>query len=205
MAPQYRGGHRRTSNFIQAGFLAADVDHGHALDEAQDHALVRHHAGLTHTTVSHTPKGTDFRIVFPPTSRSAARDWADAQLGLALMLGSDRSVSDGARLFFGNTGAIFFQHRSDDAADGRRRLDRSRPGRAGFTSHRSDGKPWPVNSVRRIAGPDLVKVAGGELLRVDELGVGVPVHCPHHDDDDPSAFTSRSGRVRSGSIVRPAR
>ena len=51
--------------------------------------------------------------------------------------------------------------------------------------------------MRRIAGPDLVKVAGGDLLRVDELGVGVPVHCPHHEDTDPSAFTVRS---RAGQI-----
>jgi hypothetical protein len=51
--------------------------------------------------------------------------------------------------------------------------------------------------VRRIAGPELVKVAGGQAVRMDEIGTGVRVHCPHHDDADPSAFTLRS---RTGQI-----
>jgi hypothetical protein len=55
----------------------------------------------------------------------------------------------------------------------------------------------PVDSVRRIAGPELIKAAGGNLMRMDEIGVGTRVHCPHHDDDDPSAFALRS---KSGQI-----
>jgi Origin of replication binding protein len=55
----------------------------------------------------------------------------------------------------------------------------------------------PVVSVRRIAGPELIRVAGGGHIRFDELTVGTRVHCPHHDDDDPSAFavSSRIGQI----------
>jgi hypothetical protein len=108
-APQYHGGHRKTANFIRSGFLAADVDRDLKLEDAKDHAFVRHHAALIHTTASHTPEHHRLRIIFlldePVLS---ARDWADAQLGIALTMGSDRAVSDGARMFFGNTKAIIY-------------------------------------------------------------------------------------------------
>ena len=109
VAPQYRGGRRRTSNYIQAGFLAADIDRGLPLDEAGAHALVRQHAGLTHTTVSHVAENHRFRIIFPLDEPiMSARDWADAQFGVALTLGSDLSVSDGARLFLATPEPSFF-------------------------------------------------------------------------------------------------
>jgi len=44
IAPQYRGGHRNTGNFMRSGFLAADVADGMTLEEAEDHAFVRHQA-----------------------------------------------------------------------------------------------------------------------------------------------------------------
>jgi hypothetical protein len=197
MAPQYRGGHRKTVNFTCSGFLAADVDHGLTLEEAKDHAFVRHHAALIHTTASHTEEKHRFRIVFLlDESILSARDWADAQLGLALMLGSDRSVSDPARLFFGNRRAVSYRiGRTMPPKVVSDLIARGRDARASRSP--LDGRRLPVDSVRRIAGPELVRVAGGEAVRLDEIDAGVRVHCPHHDDDDPSAFTLRS---RSGQI-----
>jgi Origin of replication binding protein len=191
IASQYRDGHRKTANFNRSGFLAADVDRGLTLDGAMDHAFVRHHAALIHTTASHTPEHHRCRIIFLLDEPiMSARDWEDAQLGVALTLDSDRTVSDGARMFFGNTQAVFYDVGwtmppkvvADLIARGRDARATRAPG----------GGLLPVVSVRRIAGPELIKVAGGELLRMDEIGAGVRVHCPHHDDDDPSAFTLRS-------------
>jgi Origin of replication binding protein len=195
IAPQYRGGHRKTANFIKSGFLAADVDSGMTLDEANHHAFVRHYAGLINTTASHTAERHRFRIVFLlDEAILTASDWAGAQLGLALMLGSDRSATDAARLFYGNSRAVIFQiGRTIPPAVVADLIARGRDARASRSP--LDGRQLPVDSVRRIVGPELVKVAGGELVRMDEIGIGMPVHCPHHDDDDPSAFTLRS---RSG-------
>jgi hypothetical protein len=192
IAPQYLGGHRKGSNFIRSGFLAADVDRGLTLDGAKDHAFIRHHAALIHTTVSHTPESHRFRIIFLLDEPiMSARDWADAQLGLAMTLDSDRSVSDGARMFFGNGQAAFYEiSRTMSPKVVADLIARGRDARASRSP--LDGSLLPVNSVRRITGPELVKVAGGELVRMDEIGAGVRVHCPHHDDDDPSAFTLRS-------------
>jgi hypothetical protein len=190
-APQFRGGRRKASEFLRCGFLAADVDGDMTLEEANDHAFVRHHAALIHTTASHTPESHRFRVVFLlQDALGEAQDWADAQLGIALTLDSDRSVSDAARFFFGNTQtAILRIGKTISPQVVAELVARGRDARA---TRAPGGGFLPVESVRRIAGPELVRVAGGELVRMDELGVGVPVHCPHHDDGDPSAFTLRS-------------
>lgn len=196
LAPQYRDGRRRTANFVCAGFLAADVDRGTTLDEARKHPFVQHHASLIHTTVSHTAEHHRFRIFFllhEPILNAA--DWADAQLGIALKMGSDRTVADGGRLFFGARNATVF------------RIGKTTPpvvladliarGRDARASRHPGGKLLPVVSVRRITGPELVRVAGGGHIRFDELTVNTRVHCPHHDDHDPSAFavSSRIGQT----------
>jgi hypothetical protein len=197
ISAQFLSGHRKTKNFICAGFLAADVDDGMTLQEAQDHAFVRHHAGFIHTTASHTEARHRLRIVFLlDEAIETARDWADALFGLALLLGSDRSATDPARLFYGNSQAEFFRIGKTMASDVVANLiARGRDARASQSP--LDGRRLPVDSVRTIAGPELVKVAGGAQVRMDELGVGTPVHCLHHADDDPSAFVVRS---RSGQL-----
>lgn len=197
-APQYRGGHRKTANFVRSGFLAADVDAGMTLEEAKGHAFVQHHAALIHTTVSHTAEHHRFRIVFLLDEAIVeARDFADAQLGLALMLGADTAATDAARMFFGNTKAVVVSIGKTLPPDVVANLiARGRDDRASCSAR---GKhPWSVDSSRNLAGSELVKVAGGDWVRMDELGDRVPVHCPHHDDGDPSAFTLRSKKGHPG-------
>jgi hypothetical protein len=198
ISAQFLNGHRKTENFICVGFLAADVDDGITLKAALDHAFVRHHGGLIHTTASHSEARHRFRIVFLLTEAIlSARDWADAQLGLAVLLGSDQSVADGARLFYGNSRAEIFPIGktmspavvADLIASGRDARGSRSP---------LNGRRLPVDSVRTITGPQLIKAAGGNLARMDEIGVGTRVHCPNHDDGDPSAFATRSSR--SGQI-----
>jgi hypothetical protein len=165
MAPQYRNGHRKTSNFIRSGFLAADVDEGMTLEEAKDHPIVRHHAGLIHTTASHTEEKHRFRIIFPLDEPILnGLDWTDAQFALAVALGSDKSVSDGARMFFGSTRAtvIWFRQTmpSHVVAD---LIARGREVRVINKSTR--GRLLPLDSARRIAGAEVIKVATGESVR----------------------------------------
>src|SRR5579872_1494741 len=92
IAPQYSGGHRKTSNFIQSGFLAADIDGGLTLEEAQQHPFVLRNASFIHTTASHTDQHHRLRIVFlldEPITKAA--DYAAAQFGLAITLECDRA------------------------------------------------------------------------------------------------------------------
>jgi hypothetical protein len=67
---QFIGGYRKATKFVCAGFLAADVDRGLTLQDADDHAFVRHHAALIHTTASHTEQNHRFRSSFFSTNRS---------------------------------------------------------------------------------------------------------------------------------------
>lgn len=198
IAPQYRDGQRKTKNFECAGFLAADVDRDLSLNDAREHALVKHHAALIHTTASHTPERHRFRIVFLLDEPVLlARDWADAELGLALGVGSDQAVSDGARMFFGNTRATVFRiSRTMSAKVVADLIERGRDARRSRSL--IDGRALPVDSARRIAGAELVRCADGQQVRMDEIGVGLSVHCPHHEDADPSAFTVRSQRGHIG-------
>ena len=195
IAPQYKDGHRRGANFIKSGFIAADVDDGMSLEDARNHAMVRHHAGLIHTTASHTAERHRLRIIFPLDKAILdAQDLADAQLGLAVALGSDRSVSDAGRMFFGSSGGTFFRISKSTpphvVAD---LIARGRDARTQKSGPKDS--QWPVNSSRRMGPGALVKVATGDLCRMDELKVGVSVHCPYHEDANPSAFVVNSNSI----------
>jgi len=202
IAPQFKNGRRKAVDFERAGFLAADVDDGMTLEDTKDNAFVRQHASLIHTTASHTPEKNRYRIFFLlDNAIHDPQDWADAQLGLAIVLGSDRSVSDAARMFFGNSSAAFFplcgSMPTHVVAD---LIERGRAARAQIRE--ADGRLLPVDSARRIAGAELVKLATGETVRMDEIGPNVSVHCPNHDDADPSAFTVPSNRNGTIGIAR---
>ncbi|NLS69352.1 hypothetical protein E3H11_10555 [Bradyrhizobium brasilense] len=198
IAPQFKGSQRKTIYFSRAGFLAADVDEGMTLDEAKAHAMVRHHAGLIHTTVSHTSEKHRFRIIFVlDEAILSPQDWADAQLGLAAALGSDRSVSDGARMFFGNSRAVFF------------RISMSMPPELvadliarGRDTRAQKGSPadnrWSIDSSRKMGPGELVKLATGGFCRMDELKIKAAVCCPYHADTNPSAFVLKSRRGNLG-------
>lgn len=196
---QFVGGYRKATKFISTGFLAADVDHGLTLQEANDHAFVRHHGALIHTTASHTEEKHRFRIVFLlDEPLVVARDWADAQLGLALTLGGDLSVTDAARMFFGNAMAIFY--RIGNTVLPKAVADLIARGRDARKSRSpKNGQLLPVNSSRRLSGPELIKLASGKMVRMDEIAPGQIVHCPHHSDSDPSAFVVPS-QSRPGGI-----
>jgi hypothetical protein len=190
-AAQFKDGRRKAAHFERAGFLAADVDGGMTIEEAKEHAFVRHHAGLIHTTASHTPHGHRLRIIFLLNETILeAQDWADAQLGLAVTLGSDRAVSDAARMFFGNTQAVFFKISGSMpptvVAD---LIARGRDARAQTAGIKGR---LPVDSAKQMGPGALVKLASGDHCRMDELSFGATVHCPYHEDTNASAFVTRS-------------
>jgi hypothetical protein len=194
LAPQFKNGRRKAVDFECAGFLAADVDDGIRLEEARDNVFVCQHASLIHTTASHSPEKDRFRIIFLLDEAILdGQDWADAQLGLAIALGSDRSVSDAARMLFGNSSATFFRiGRSMPPHVVADLIERGRAARAQIRE--ADGRLLPIDSARRVAGAELIKLATGKMVRMDEIGPNVSVHCPNHDDADPSAFTVPSSR-----------
>jgi hypothetical protein len=199
ISAQFENEYRKTANLIRAGFLAADVDGGLTLQDAQHHAFVQHHAAFIHTTASHTEARHRFRIVFLlERAILTAADWADALLGLALRLGSDLSATDAARLFYGNSMAQIFRIGKTMAPGVVAELIAAGRDARASRSPVDKRTGLPVDSLRKIAGPELIRVAAGQPVRMDELAVGTAVHCPHHADSDPSAFVLRSNAGQAG-------
>jgi hypothetical protein len=198
IAGQYRNGYRKTLNFMKAGFVAADVDDGMALEEALGHPFVRRHASLLHTTASHTPLRHRYHVIFLLDQAILdAREFAAAQYGLALTLGTDPSVADGARMFFGNSAAIFHEVGKTMAPEVVSDLvARGRDARASISP--PGHKRLPVDSTRKMGSATLVRLATGDSVRMDELRQRASVHCPYHDDEHPSAFAVRSERGGMG-------
>jgi hypothetical protein len=194
IAPQYSGGHRKASNFIQTSVLGADIDGDMTLGEARQNLFVLRNASFIHTTASHTEQHHRFRIILLLEKPiESAPDYAAALLGVAAFLGSDRSIADGGRMFFGNKDAIFVQiSRTLSTGAVANLIARGKDVLAQRASPTT--RPWAVDSTQKLGSGDLVKLANGESCRVDELRSGVSVHCPYHDDDNPSAFIVQSFR-----------
>ena len=81
---------RKKENFLQAGFLAVDIDHRLTIPEALNHPFVQAFGGLIYTSPSHTEEYHRFRIVFeleqPITDRQTM---GQAYTGLILKFGAD--------------------------------------------------------------------------------------------------------------------
>lgn len=101
---QFVEGRRSSESFLASGFIAADVDSGLTLEQAQSNQFIGDNAAFLYTTSSHKPKAHRFRVVFelltPIKDESRYRY---ALQGLIARLGSDRSCKDGSRLFYGNS------------------------------------------------------------------------------------------------------
>ena len=95
---------RKKENFLGAGFLAADIDHGLTIPDALGHPFVKEFGGLLYTSSSHTDEKHRFRIVFElEESITDMQTMQYAYTGLIRKFGADRSCRDACRMFFGNT------------------------------------------------------------------------------------------------------
>ena len=103
----FRESYRKTDNFICSSVIAADVDGTMTIEEALRQPFITEYASFIYTTASHQESEHRFRVVFlleQAIARSA--DWADCLFGLAIKLGSDVSIKDSGRLFYGNREAV---------------------------------------------------------------------------------------------------
>jgi hypothetical protein len=183
-APQFKDGYRKGGNFICAGFLAADFDEGVTLDEARNNAFINAHAAFIYTTASHTNESHRFRVVFvTETVIENGQDWADANFALAFQLGSDLSVNDKARCFFGSSNARVWH---SDHILAQETLDQLIASGRELRSARNNG--YAVDSSIRLQGDADIKLADGSLCPLSSIPAHTSVHCPHHEDRRASAF-----------------
>lgn len=195
---QFRDSYRKTANFICSDFVAADFDGTMTLDEAQALPFVRQHCSFLYTTPSHTTDHHRFRAVFLlDETITDAKVWADCLYGLAIRLGSDRSIKDAGRMFFGSPDCEVIQiggrlpaHEVDKltilAHD-----ERSR-------SRHPSALGAAIASSLKLGADQRVRTKDGKVMELEKLAPNTSVACPYHADEHPSAFVVRSNRGSNG-------
>ena len=61
---QHKDNHRKTANFIQAGFIAVDIDKNKTIDEVLSVKYIQNYCSFIYTTENHSCDFHRFRIVF---------------------------------------------------------------------------------------------------------------------------------------------
>jgi len=187
---------RKGENFVAAGFLAVDMDHGLTLEAALADSYVQEYASFVYTTPSHRPEAHRFRIVFeletPITVEKAMRN---ALTGLIAKFGADGSCKDACRLFFGSSdGHQFMIGKTLPHAQLHELLIRAEERAVVSDSAGEDvaGRRSATRSKIDLAPETPVRLAGGGVVALRDIPSKVRIHCPQHVDQRPSALALRN-------------
>jgi hypothetical protein len=97
--PQFDGP-RSAKNFLCSDIASVDIDNGVTLDEIRQRELIRDHAALVYTTVSHAPEKPRARALFVlPRTIHRADEVRALSRSLALRCGGDLAATDPARRY----------------------------------------------------------------------------------------------------------
>jgi len=191
---QFKGNVRSAENFIATDILAIDIDYGLTISEALEQLVVKKYCSMFYTTVNHSPDHHRFRLIFVlPRTITNARELSAATRSLAQRLGGDRAATDAARMFHGckDSNPELFDGSIDDAflqeliADGLSIPVSESVNFDGSTSNRSDYRPEQTLMVR---------TRNGQMIEAVSVDVLTPIHCPFHNDHNPSAFVNKNKR-----------
>ncbi|MGO8220638.1 plasmid replication protein, CyRepA1 family [Rhizobium ruizarguesonis] len=191
-------GPRSNKNFVSSDLISIDVDYGMSLSKAREHPLVKESATLLYTTSSHTEDRNRFRIVFvlEQTLKDPEKYRKLTSL-LAQKLGGDSKATDPGRLFYGNTSAVIY--RLPNGLTSTRMMEllaEEDDGEEGELSPAVGPYIKTVRSKMQIPLHHLIRTKSGEELLLADIEHGTSVHCPFHDDDQPSAVVYRSTKGR---------
>ncbi|WP_027040239.1 plasmid replication protein, CyRepA1 family [Mesorhizobium ciceri] len=180
-------GRRKADNFTATDVLSVDIDGGLTISEALNHPFVQKNASFIYTTCSHTPEEHRFRVVFIlQDTLLDANEVRAATRSLALKLNGDPKAVDPARMFYGNTEAqvteigmtlpsmLVDELIDQTAAAGRKDT--------------SLGLVGTGRSAIQLPPDQVVRTAQGIDVLLASTGAKTEVHCPIHNDRNPSAF-----------------
>jgi hypothetical protein len=195
---QFRDGYRRTANFICSDFVAADFDDTLTLEEAQASPFIQQHCAFLYTTPSHTTEHHRFRAVFLlDDTITEAKVWADCLYGLAIRLGSDRSIKDAGRMFFGSLDAEVIEIGGRlPVAEVDKLVTLAQDERS--RSRHPSASGAAISSSLKLGSDQLVRLKNGTMAELGTVAPHTSVACPYHADEHPSAFVVRSNQGAHG-------
>lgn len=194
----YRNRYRKTANFLCSDFIAADFDGTMRLAEALALPFIQKFASLVYTTASHSDDRHRFRVVFL-LDETIARptEWAHALRGLALRLGSDPSIKDAGRMFYGCPGCDIIRIGQTLPPDEVRKLIASAEDEQARRKHQA-GAVTAITSHLKLSAADIVTLPSGRHVEFGSLLPHTSLYCPYHGDEHPSAYVVRSRRGVNG-------
>ncbi|HEX2830229.1 MAG TPA: plasmid replication protein, CyRepA1 family [Burkholderiales bacterium] len=194
---QHANGWRNTANFLSAGFLAVDIDHGLRLNDCLNDPFVKSNVAFIYTTANHTEQFNRFRIVCElERPITGAAEMKAAQTGLIARFGGDASCKDACHLFYGSHKGKFHRfYRTLSAATLTDLIAAGKERRTSARGSRAGGGASPVRSRRLIPITTVLQTSDGLSHPLDQAPSGLAVHCPVHSDQRASAVVvkSRSG------------
>lgn len=187
---QFLRNQRNTQNFIRTGFICVDVDYGFTIGEAMETGIVRSYCTILHKTASHTPDHHRFRLIFQlPRNLDNSSDVRYASRSLVRRLGGDPKTTDPGRMFYGCKDSYPEILGNSISSDFLEELIRD-----GKTPPKSETTTFAGHTASRSAfEPDaslVVKTSDGSQVTVSSLVSPTSIHCPFHNDSNPSAFLS---------------
>lgn len=205
ISAQFKDGYRNTRNFLSSQFLAADIDGGLSIEEAKKVDFIKDNCAFLYTTASHTDEFHRFRLVFLlDETIQDSRMWADSLLGLSVKLNSDRSISDSARMFYGNPNSLVI--RFDRLLDPDQLSTLSIIGSENRLRSKTVAPIGVSLASRSLLKKDMIiRCSDGSSKQMKNIETGESVYCPFHVDMNPSAFVVKSGQGSSGVHCRTCR
>ncbi|MGF6901892.1 plasmid replication protein, CyRepA1 family [Paraburkholderia sp. GAS348] len=185
---------RRNANFICSDILAVDIDDGLRLEQALMKPFVQQHGGFVYTTASHTEDHHRLRIVFQ-LERTIAdpEEMQAAYTGIIRQFAGDKSCKDACRAFYGSKGCnpmLLGNVLPNDKLDEIIALGRD-PASVPDRVDPDSKKKYTVaarRSGRYIAPETDVTLDSGVTVPFYRAPFRSSLHCPVHEDDNPSAF-----------------
>jgi len=195
---EYNGTNRSKSAFKASDIISLDFDEGLTLGDALADPFISKYATIIYTTPSHTDQAHRFRVIFAlDRTITDARELVAATSSLISRLGADEAAKDAARLFYGNQSAIvhhlggsipppILQELIDQTINSVK-SDQSVTSKTNVTTR----------SALTIDKDLVVRTALGSLIALPQVPHRTSIHCPFHDDKNPSAivFHNRSGKI----------
>ncbi|WP_137113307.1 plasmid replication protein, CyRepA1 family [Mesorhizobium sp. GR13] len=185
---EFVGSKRSKSAFKASDIISLDFDKSLTLDDALADPFIKEHATIIYTTPSHTDERHRFRVIFAlDRTITDARELVAATTSLISRFGADEAAKDAARLFYGNQNAIVYKLGGSIPLPVLQELIDQKINSVETDQWATAKTNVTTRSALTIKKELVVRTAFGSSVPVRQAPHRTTIHCPFHDDKNPSA------------------